>query len=73
MINSVDMETIVTMRKKYMYPENKKEFLKYCKELDKDKIVVERILKNNFKIYFSIFQYYKENPKNIKEMIKLIL
>lgn len=73
MINNTDMETVVTMRKKYMYPSNKKEFLDFCKELDKEPIIIERVLKNNYKIYFSIYQYYKDNSKNIKELISLIL
>lgn len=72
-MNSIDMQVAVEMRERYMYPKNKKEFLEYCRKLDNDKKAIERIFKSSFNIYFSIYQYYKNNSKNIKEIINIII
>ena len=72
-MNIIQVETVLILRERYMYPKNKEEFFKFIKELDKDIKSVERILKKDNKITFSIEKYYLKNPDLVGDVIKNVI
>ena len=73
LMNIIQVETVLILRERYMYPKNKEEFFKFIKELDKDIKSVERILKKDNKITFSIEKYYLKNTDLVDDVIKNVI
>lgn len=72
-LNIVQSQTVVLLRNNMMYPKDKEQFFKCLGTLDKDPNNVDTVLKHEYKLYFSLSQYYKENEDKIEDVINLIL
>ena len=72
-INIVQSQTVVILRDNMMYPKTKDDFFKCLEKLDEEPSNVDKVLKHEYNLYFSLTQYYKENEDKIEDVIKLIL
>lgn len=60
LLTQVDVELILILRERFLYPKNEEDFFKVLNDLDKEEDIRNRLLSKSFKVYRSIVDLYKE-------------
>jgi hypothetical protein len=67
------LQTMIVLRESHMYPKTVEEFMDAIRKLDEKDENIERILKREGKITFSLSQYYNKNKDMIPTIISLVI
>ena len=73
LLTQVDVELILILRQRFLYPKNKEDFFKVLNDLDKEEDIRNRLLSKSFKVYRSIVDLYKEKISENENSLEGIL
>lgn len=72
-LSQIDIELILILRQRFLYPKNEEEFFKVLNDLDKEEEIRNRLLSKSYKVYRSIVDLYKEKISENGDLLEGIL